>query len=104
MRYIDVPPLGAAELNSLVASSQAARKYLRYYQRGLVGFAVATALITAVEHFLPADGAYDPWLWRSRVAVAIASVMYSVAPYSRKVRVLWRDHIRPLFDLTSDRR
>jgi hypothetical protein len=77
---------------------------MRYYQRGFIGFVIASSLCASAEYLLSTDPVSSTWFWRSRMALAIASAVYVVVPYCRRVLVLWREHVRPLLDLLSDRR
>ncbi|GIF08396.1 hypothetical protein [Actinoplanes siamensis] len=97
MRYIETPATIRTE------DFEAARGYLRYYQRGLVGFTVLVVLGLAAERLLPPAELPAPWLQWSRTTQAAAAVLYVVAPYRRKLTTLWKQ-VRPIFDLLSDRR
>ena len=82
----------------------AARKYLRYYQRGFVAFAIIVALGVLAEQLLPAGVVPgDVYHWDQAV-VAAAAILYVVAPYWRKAATLYRKQIRPLFALLPERR
>jgi len=93
MRYIaSVDRASSAQLvdgKILSEDFQAARRYLRYYQRGLVGFAVVIVLGVAVARLLPAGAVSDDWFPRGQAGLAASMALYVVAPYRHKLAAFY---------------